>query len=171
MFAARAEHKLLFKVSAAARRLGASLHMTCFPHLTCNPQAHANFKSQGTNSRRDADPEPNRTRRRLICIRLRRLEDARSKARSNVHAVKPVMAEETSGIRTMATWRLTLNSERRARRRMSLALYFSRALDPMRVFPRITHATIATTMTETLNIPHVLKRPNGSRTFINGSGM
>jgi hypothetical protein len=57
--------------------------MACIPHLMCNPQAHANFKNQGANSRRDADPEPNRTLTSTDLYSIAEAKDARSEARSN----------------------------------------------------------------------------------------
>jgi hypothetical protein len=51
--------------------------------LICNPQAQADFQNQDANSRRDADPEPNRTLTSTDFYTITKAEDARSEANSN----------------------------------------------------------------------------------------
>jgi hypothetical protein len=49
----------------------------------CNPQAQADFQNQDANSRRDADPEPNRPLTSTDLYAITKAEDARSEANSN----------------------------------------------------------------------------------------
>jgi hypothetical protein len=79
----RAEHKPPFDSLRRGAKSGATLHMAWFPHLICNPQARANFKNQDGNSRRDADPEPNRTLTSTDLYSIAQSQDARSETRSN----------------------------------------------------------------------------------------
>jgi hypothetical protein len=51
--------------------------------LICNPQAQADFQNQNANSRRDADPEPNRTLTPTDLYAITKAEDARSEANCN----------------------------------------------------------------------------------------
>jgi hypothetical protein len=51
--------------------------------LICNPQAQADFQNQGANSRRNADPEPNRTLTSTDLCAITKTQDARSEAYGN----------------------------------------------------------------------------------------
>jgi hypothetical protein len=75
--------KLHFIHIASHTVSGATLSMIWAQKLISSPQSQADFQDQGTDSRRDADPEQNRTLTATDLSTIAEAQNPRSKAYNN----------------------------------------------------------------------------------------